>query len=86
VATDTWNGKKKGWKIIDAKTHHPLKIGDPVKTFRDEPATLTDWEPPRHEASTGRAYIKMDEDGYEHGYFPSVINALIVRANDANAD
>jgi hypothetical protein len=75
---------KTGWKIIDDEIGLPIKIGDPVVTFRGEPARLLDWEPPRHSSSSGRAYIKMTADGYEHGYFPSVIGAKIVRVEDAD--
>lgn len=65
------------WKLID-KTGAEVAIGTEVKTFRGEPVTVTGFEAPHYEASTGRVYVK-DAGGFTSGFFPSVCDLQIVR-------
>lgn len=40
--------------LIDATTRLPVAIGDTVETFRGERATVTGFEPPHREGTSGR--------------------------------
>lgn len=53
----------------------PVQIGDKVKTFRGETFTLIGVQVPRHEGSTGRVFVRDDQDGTELAFYPSVIGA-----------
>jgi hypothetical protein len=55
---------------------NPIEIGTQVTDFRGKLWTLTDWTAPRHAASTGRVYLRAEDD--EREFFPGVINAKIV--------
>lgn len=48
----------------------PVKEGDTVTDFRGDTATVTGWQVPRHEGSTGRVYVREGET--TGAYFPSV--------------
>ncbi len=41
-------------------TRTAAALGDRVTSFRGEFATITGWEKPRHEGSTGRVNVKWD--------------------------
>lgn len=60
-------------KLIREKTGEQINTGEVVHCFKGKAAIVTGWEPPRHEGSTGRVYVKeMKEGGFEMGYYPSV--------------
>jgi hypothetical protein len=65
-------------KLISDVTGAELKVGERVKTFRDEWGTLTGFRAPSHEGSTGRVWVQMDNRGYQSEFFPSVIDVRIV--------
>lgn len=62
-------------KLFNSKTGEQLKVGDRVKTFRGESATLLGMQEPQHAASTGRVFVKIDGTQYESSFFPGVIGA-----------
>lgn len=64
-----------------AKDGHLIKAGDKVLDFRGDEVTVIDWSAPQHAASSGRVVLR-DKSGWEHPYFPGVINADIVEDND----
>lgn len=41
-------------KLIDSTSRQPVAIGDTVYTFRGERATVTGFEPPHREGTSGR--------------------------------
>jgi hypothetical protein len=72
--------------LVNSKTREPLNNGDKVLTFRGEPGTLQSFTPPKHAASTGRVYVKLDEDAdgrWPHEFFPSVIDAKFINPTEA---
>jgi hypothetical protein len=64
--------------LVDCKTKKPVKVGDVVRTFRNERGILVGWDSPRHEASTGRIYVSLDGCDYDDSFFPSVCNLEFV--------
>src|ERR1700751_1606864 len=71
-------------KLIDIKTNNEIKAGDTVTTFRGEKGKLISIEAPRHSGSTGRVYVQLGSRYAE--FFPTVINAKIVEADDSCVD
>jgi hypothetical protein len=59
--------------LVNSNTGEPLKIGDPVITFRGEEARLVGMTPPRREGSSGRVELALGNGNAE--YYPSVIGA-----------
>lgn len=70
------------WRLIDLSTKETLYYGQRVVTFRGELGTLEWATPPKHDGSTGRVYFRPDRAGYQHEFFPSVINAAWVNGDD----
>ncbi len=66
-------------KLISDVTGAELKVGQRVKTFRDEWGTLMDFRVPSDPGSSGRVYVQMDNSKYQSEFFPSVIDARIVK-------
>ena len=64
-------------KLINERTGTEIKIGDVVKTFRGEAATLVGMAEPRSENSTGRVYLRRD--GVTDALYPSVIDAKWIK-------
>jgi hypothetical protein len=61
--------------LVNKHTGVTINAGDVVHDFRGDAAIVTDWELPKHSASTGRVYVKeMNERGMTAGYYPSVYN------------
>lgn len=58
--------------MIDNK---PVKVGDRVKTFRGEEATVVGMQEPRVSWSTGRVYLQRDGVPFQDEFYPGVINA-----------
>jgi len=57
--------KYKNWKLVNEHGEEVI-VGDTITDFRGGKATLTGGQPPLHQASTGRVYVKTSE------YFPDV--------------
>jgi hypothetical protein len=70
-----------GYKLVSKDGSRELLIGETVKDFRGGTVTIIDFMAPLHSASTGRVVLR-DPDGWQHPYFPSVIDAKIVQASD----
>ena len=66
-------------KLINEITGDELKVGQRVKTFRDEWGTLMGFRPGSHEGSTGRVWVQMDDCTEQREFFPGVIDAKIVK-------
>ena len=63
-------------RLINNRTLEEIAIGDEVTDFRGEKWILKGWyEKPF--PSTGRVILE-DSTGWEHSYYPSVVNAAIV--------
>jgi len=75
LITKTQNGTN--WKLVFTRSGDPVPIGH---TFHHagETCIVTDFDPPRHEGSTGRVYVKTKEFG-EVGYYPQVFGTKIVQ-------
>lgn len=59
--------------LIDRK---PVKLGQIVTANRGETAIVTGWDEPHNPSSTGRIYVKWDEDQtMSDSYYPSVFGA-----------
>lgn len=59
--------------IIDRK---PVVLGQIVTDFRGDKAIVTGWEEPHKPSSSGRIYVKWDEDQtMDNSYYPSVFGA-----------
>jgi hypothetical protein len=58
-------------QLVDNKTGEPIKIGDPVETFRGERGTLIGVTITGH----GKVAVQFQNEGVSRIYFPSVINA-----------
>src|SRR5210317_1976862 len=56
----------------------PIKKGQVVKDFRDEPHKVVGFAPPHKPSSSGRVYTKHGDD-FEHegSFFPGVVGATI---------
>jgi hypothetical protein len=65
--------------IIVGKDGKRIAIGDAVTDFRGEKLTLSGFSPPRYEGSTGRVDLRNAADEYIGQFYPSVIDAAIVR-------
>ena len=59
-----------------AKGQEPLKLGDLIVTFRNEPLTLTGGEAPHKESSTGRVFAKLPGSKFDGSYFPGVFDLV----------
>lgn len=70
-----------GFKLVDSKTGQDIPLGSDRKTFRGEDVKVLDFTPPKHEGSTGRVYVEFAGKGWKQEFFPSVVNAKIVRDN-----
>ena len=68
-------------KLVYKDTGIEVKIGD-AATIREQEVIVTDIEEPRHAASTGRVYVKMEGFTMGRSYFPSVIGAEWVDRDD----
>lgn len=71
-------------KVLKTAAGRSVQIGDVVTSFRGEEATVTGWQEPRHEGSTGRIRVKwLGVDGctatYDLDYYPSVFNLTWAR-------
>jgi len=64
-------------KLIHTETGKEIRLGDRVQDFRGDYLTIQSFEKGRTAESTGRVYVRSDE-GWEQGFYPSVINAKIV--------
>ena len=59
--------------FIDGK---PVELGQVVTDFRGDKAIVTGWDEPHKPSSTGRIYVKWDEDQtMSDSYYPSVFEA-----------
>lgn len=60
--------------LVYKGTKTPARVGDLLLTFRGERYILTGSQSPRHSASTGRIYARMEGYPAEQGdsFFPSV--------------
>ena len=67
-------------KLINSNTNREIKVGDQVRTFRDEVCELMGFEAPRKPSSTGRVYVKFPDSEHQRSFFPSVIGCEIVKA------
>lgn len=65
--------------VVNSKTRKRIAIGDKVAGFRGETYILSGFQPPRHAGSTGRVDLRNPQDEYVGEFFPSVIDAVIVR-------
>jgi hypothetical protein len=63
-------------KLVDTTTGREIKIGDQVKTFRGEPATVKGFRPPHKPGSSGRVIVDLGNG--DRDFFPGVINARLV--------
>jgi len=73
---------RKGYRLVSLKTGLEVLIGETVKDFRGDTMTVIDFMAPLHEPSTGRVVLKH-EDGWEHAYYPSVIDTQVVQKAEA---
>ena len=64
--------RKKGMRLILERTGEPIRIGDGVTSFRGEAYIVTGGEPPRHEGSTGRIWVREAGTPNETEFFPGV--------------
>jgi hypothetical protein len=55
-----------GWALVREDSGLPVAVGDSIWSFRGEEQVLIGGAPPKHAASTGRAWVKGAE------YFPGV--------------
>ena len=68
--------------LIDGKT---VVIGQIVTDFRGDKAIVTGWEEPDYPSSSGRIYVKWDEDQiWNSSYYPSVFGAEWEKELDMN--
>jgi hypothetical protein len=61
-------------KLIYRNTGAPVQVGDNVKTFRDEPVTVTGFTEPARPTASGFVQV-TDSRGKSCEFYPSVINA-----------
>jgi hypothetical protein len=61
--------------LVDEVTRQPIKKGDTRTTFLGETVTVTSWQAPKNEVSTGRVNVTFQNGGTGH-YYPSVIFAV----------
>jgi len=66
--------RKKGMRLVLEKTGEPICTGDGVTTFRGDAYIVTGGEPPRHENSTGRIYVRVAGDEMDREFVPSVFD------------
>lgn len=67
-------------RLIHKSSGETVEVGDVVTTFRGESAIVTGRERPRSPASAGRIYIQ--QDGYNNGYYPSVVDCEWIERED----
>jgi hypothetical protein len=75
---------RRGFKLMTQDGSRELLIGETTTDFRGDAVTIVDYMAPLHDASTGRVVLRLP-DGWEHPYFPGVINAKIVPIDPPNA-
>ncbi len=63
--------------LVDDISGKQINVGDERGTFRGETVTITGWQRPLTDASTGRVYV-THADGTTGAYYPSVVGALFV--------
>jgi hypothetical protein len=65
------------WKLIDK---HGVEVhpGDVVYDFKGDSHQVSSFEPPRHEGSIGRVYVRDMVTGSNRLYYPSVFGLKIV--------
>ena len=64
-------------RLINSKTGDEIKVGEVVHTHMGKAVIVTGWQRPLHEGSTGRVFVRtMQDNAFEMGYYPSVINAV----------
>lgn len=62
-------------KLVDELSGVELKIGDKVKTFRNEIGTIKGMSPPHKPSSSGRVSVQLEGNELTTEFFPSVIFA-----------
>jgi hypothetical protein len=71
---------KQGFKLVMKGSKMPVPVGDTF-VLRDGHVTLVDWEPGRTCESSGRVYVKYEnqpETHIESDFYPSVINCAVI--------
>lgn len=61
--------------LVYNSTGEPVKVGDIVKTFRDDVVQVESIREPHHAGSTGRVYVRSLDHSTLREYFPGVIDA-----------
>ena len=69
-------------RLVYSGTEKEVKVGDRVKTFRGEDATVTYFREPSSSASSGKVSVKMDGDDWEREFYVSVIGAEWIERED----
>ena len=65
-------------KLVNKNTNEPLNPGDIVRDFRGTDWILHGYETPKSENSSGRVYLKTDENEMPQAFYPSIIDAKII--------
>lgn len=73
------------WKLIDVKTGAELNVGDVRLTFRGDEVRITSLQPPHKPESSGKVNVKFVSDGVPGQYYPGVLDARFVEADDGEA-
>ena len=59
-------------RVLLQKDGTEVKLGDKVKSFRNEEAIVVGWE----KCGRNRVYVRFVEDGVNGGFFPNVFNLI----------
>lgn len=69
-------------KLIHSKFGKEIRIGDKLKSFRDDEAQVTGFDPPHKEGSSGRVYVKWltgPDTGETGKYYAGVFGCEYVK-------
>lgn len=73
-------------KLVYEKTGLPVVVGDQIVTsLRQLKGMIVRIIPPHKPSSTGRVVV-MDADGWEHEFFPGVVDAHWIDREDRRED
>jgi len=64
-------------RLVD-KDGNDVKIGATITAGDGESFTLMGWRKPHKISSTGRVFVKNDNDSFEQSFFPNVFDLKII--------
>lgn len=76
---------QKGLWVLTHEDGTAVELGDKIKDFRGDMSILIDADPPVHEGSTGRVYVRRADDerrpGTSSAYYPGVFDLKWTRTD-----